>query len=224
MLSLLMIIGIIGYFTIPTVAGWIIQAGGMGSYNRSINNTAMQLSSGAASVAGGVAETEIQQIKKEYIFDRIKESIDIFGNQPERFGTILMSAVAVLVMLVSKALQKARELSAKRYDTEQIQPQMPVQESVRQPAEKETQTKPKIPPKPVMSAEAAAYPKLFKIYHKVHSAYANYQEEVAKWKNAYREKADSKQKFIQERLQNYQKEIAGQQTERNIKGKDRGER
>ena len=27
MLSLLMIIGIIGYFTIPTVAGWIIQAG-----------------------------------------------------------------------------------------------------------------------------------------------------------------------------------------------------
>ena len=27
-------IGIIGYFTIPTVAGWIIQAGGMGGYGR----------------------------------------------------------------------------------------------------------------------------------------------------------------------------------------------
>ena len=27
-----LIIGIIGYFTIPTVAGWIIQAGGAGSY------------------------------------------------------------------------------------------------------------------------------------------------------------------------------------------------
>lgn len=38
------------------------------------------------------------------------------------------------------------------------------QESVPQPPEKETQTKPKIPPKPVMPAEAAAYPKLFKIY------------------------------------------------------------
>ena len=37
-----MIIGIIGYFTIPTVAGWIIQAGGMGSYNRNVNNAAMQ--------------------------------------------------------------------------------------------------------------------------------------------------------------------------------------
>ena len=61
-------------------------------------------------------------------------------------------------------LQKARELSAKLFDTEQIQPQMPVQEPVRQPSEKEAQTKPKIPPKPIMSAEATAYPKLFKIY------------------------------------------------------------
>lgn len=30
-------IGIIGYFTIPTVAGWIIQAGGMGGYGRNVN-------------------------------------------------------------------------------------------------------------------------------------------------------------------------------------------
>ncbi len=111
-------------------------------------------------IVSGVAETEIQQIKKEYLSDRIKESIDVFGNQPERFGTIIMSAVAVLAMLISKMLQKARELSTKFFDAEQ----MPVQEPVRQPPEKETQTKPKIPPKPVMPAEAAAYTKLFKIY------------------------------------------------------------
>lgn len=30
-------------------------------------------------IVSGVAETEIQQIKKEYISDRIKESIDLFG-------------------------------------------------------------------------------------------------------------------------------------------------
>lgn len=53
--TIFMIIGIIGYFTIPTVAGWIIQAGGMGSYNRSINNTAMTGGSWAGSIAGGVA-------------------------------------------------------------------------------------------------------------------------------------------------------------------------
>ena len=57
-----------------------------------------------------MAETEIQQIKKEYISDRIKESIDLFGSQPERLGGILMSASAVLAMLISKVLQKAREV------------------------------------------------------------------------------------------------------------------
>jgi len=46
-----MIIGIIGYFTIPTVAGWIIQAGGMGNYGRNVSNTAVK----AGSIAGGVA-------------------------------------------------------------------------------------------------------------------------------------------------------------------------
>ena len=29
-----MIIGICGYFTVPSVASWIVQAGGFGSYNR----------------------------------------------------------------------------------------------------------------------------------------------------------------------------------------------
>ncbi len=46
-----MIIGIIGYFTIPTVAGWIIQAGGMGNYGKNVSSTAGK----AGSVAGGVA-------------------------------------------------------------------------------------------------------------------------------------------------------------------------
>ncbi len=32
--TIFMILGIIGYFTIPTVSNWIIQAGGMGNYNR----------------------------------------------------------------------------------------------------------------------------------------------------------------------------------------------
>lgn len=50
-----MIIGIIGYFTIPTVAGWIIQAGGMGSYGRSINSTAMSGGRIGGSIAGGLS-------------------------------------------------------------------------------------------------------------------------------------------------------------------------
>lgn len=49
------IIGIIGYFTIPTVSGWIIQAGGMGNYGRNVNQTAGKAGGFAGSVAGATA-------------------------------------------------------------------------------------------------------------------------------------------------------------------------
>ncbi|WP_410073405.1 conjugative transposon protein TraJ [Barnesiella intestinihominis] len=42
-----MIIGIVGYFTIPTVASWIVSAGGTSAYNRNVAR--------AGSVAGAVA-------------------------------------------------------------------------------------------------------------------------------------------------------------------------
>ncbi|MCX4299915.1 MAG: MobA/MobL family protein [Lachnospiraceae bacterium] len=120
-------------------------------------------------IVSGVSETEIQQIKKKYITDRIRESVDIFGSQPERLGSIIMTAVTVLALLISKVLDKARELSAKFFENEIVQP-------IAEPSEKKTakiisqtdklpkQETPKIPPKPVMSAEAAIYPKLLKIY------------------------------------------------------------
>lgn len=47
-----MLIGIIGYFTVPTVAGWIVQAGGGGNYNRNINRTATKTGGFAAGAAG----------------------------------------------------------------------------------------------------------------------------------------------------------------------------
>ena len=50
-----MLIGIIGYFTIPTVSGWIIQAGGMGNYGRNVNQTAGKAGGFAGSVAGATA-------------------------------------------------------------------------------------------------------------------------------------------------------------------------
>lgn len=47
-----MIIGIIGYFTIPTVANWIVQAGGGGTYYRNVTQTAAQTGSYAAGATG----------------------------------------------------------------------------------------------------------------------------------------------------------------------------
>jgi len=39
---IVMLIGIIGYFCVPTVAGWIIQAGGISNYGRNVNKTAVK--------------------------------------------------------------------------------------------------------------------------------------------------------------------------------------
>ncbi len=49
-----MIIGIVGYFTIPTVSGWIIQAGGMGNFGRNINQTAEKSANTTGAAVGSV--------------------------------------------------------------------------------------------------------------------------------------------------------------------------
>lgn len=50
-----MIIGIVGYFTIPTVTGWIIQAGGAGNFTRNVNQAAMKTGNIAGAGAGSAA-------------------------------------------------------------------------------------------------------------------------------------------------------------------------
>ena len=50
-----MIIGIVGYFTIPTVTGWIIQAGGAGNFMRNVNQTTKKLGNIAGAGTGSAA-------------------------------------------------------------------------------------------------------------------------------------------------------------------------
>ncbi|MDO5615660.1 MAG: conjugative transposon protein TraJ [Cruoricaptor ignavus] len=50
-----MIIGIVGYFTIPSVAGWVVQAGGMGNFGRNINQTAQKAGNIASAGTGAAA-------------------------------------------------------------------------------------------------------------------------------------------------------------------------
>ena len=50
-----MIIGIVGYFTIPTVANWIISAGGISGYNRNITSVATRAGGMAGAATGAVA-------------------------------------------------------------------------------------------------------------------------------------------------------------------------
>ena len=58
-----MIIGIIGYFTVPTVANWIIHAGGGAGMNRNINRAA----SVGGSIVGGVAGASVGNISGKLI-------------------------------------------------------------------------------------------------------------------------------------------------------------
>jgi conjugative transposon TraJ protein len=53
-----MLIGIVGYFTVPTVSNWIISAGGMGAYNRNLNASAAK-AGGLAGAATGAAAGNI---------------------------------------------------------------------------------------------------------------------------------------------------------------------
>lgn len=57
--TIFMIIGIVGYFTVPTVTGWIIQAGGAGNFMRNVNQTARKAgnvaSAGVGSATGNIS-------------------------------------------------------------------------------------------------------------------------------------------------------------------------
>lgn len=123
-------------------------------------------------IVSGVPEMEIQQIKQKYINNRRKESVSLFGDKPELLGSIIATAVAVLALLISKVRQKAMKLPEKIFHAETVNPikkQSGGKTTAGIPQAEETLTpkqapKPETPKKPLMSAEAAAYPKLSKIY------------------------------------------------------------
>ena len=54
-----MIIGIVGYFCIPTVSNWIVQAGGgAGNYGKNVNQTASK----AGSIVGGATGAAVGNV------------------------------------------------------------------------------------------------------------------------------------------------------------------
>jgi hypothetical protein len=59
-----MIIGIIGYFTVPSVSNWIISAGGMSGYNRAITSTAARAGGAAGAISGAISGNIAGQLKK----------------------------------------------------------------------------------------------------------------------------------------------------------------
>lgn len=165
-----------------------------------------------------MADTETRQIKKKYISDRIKESIDVFGSQPERLGTIIMGAVAVLVMLISKVLQKAREMSARLTKKSELQSKID--------RKNEEIDILKIGLSGIVRRYGYQNVQEFnRTFHKSYNAYVAYREQEAEWNRSYgtdRHKQDKES--VYERLKNQPKRTADYQQQRTVMCKDRGAR
>ena len=59
-----MLIGIVGYMTIPTVASWVISAGGVGNYNRNLQNAGTKASAAIGAGAGAISGNLIGRMRK----------------------------------------------------------------------------------------------------------------------------------------------------------------
>jgi len=61
-----MLIGIVGYFTVPSVANWIISAGGMGSLGKNVNSAAVKGGAIAGGLAGAAAGNITGRLKSSF--------------------------------------------------------------------------------------------------------------------------------------------------------------
>ncbi|MDR2948459.1 MAG: conjugative transposon protein TraJ [Prevotella sp.] len=78
-----LLIGIVGFFTIPTVAGWIIQAGGMGNYGKNVNQSTSKGASVAGAGAGAAGGNIVGRLKSSGSGGNSGNSGSSNGSQPQ---------------------------------------------------------------------------------------------------------------------------------------------
>ena len=276
-----------------------------------------------------VPEDKIRQIKKEFITDRIRNSIKAWGNCPELLANIIRGATNRLALLIHDILKAARELKnklfyealEKEYGSKAVIKADDTVEVVTTPAIEEIteheppvatitatvpetevveQPEPQIPPRPVMPPEVAAVPRLQKVkvtldkqnhlifqaerersqleielsdlkglarltkkkelesriaakneeirtlkaglsgivrqhgfatvqdfytaYYTAKRATEAYQQECAKWEEAYGEKATPKAKTMHEKIQRYKEKVDRQNASQPHRSRDKGAR
>ena len=64
-------------------------------------------------IVSGVSGTEVVELKKTEITDRVKESVEQNGKKPELFGEIVRAAVALLEKLIAKVMRKVMDFVEK---------------------------------------------------------------------------------------------------------------
>ena len=64
-------------------------------------------------IVSGVSETEVMELRKTEIADRVKKSVEQNGNKPELFRSIVRAAILLLECLIAKVMQKAMDFAEK---------------------------------------------------------------------------------------------------------------
>ena len=83
-----LIIGIIGYFTIPTVSNWIVQAGGgAGNYGKNVNQAASKTGSVVAGTAGRRWETLPAGLSNNNSIKHLQNGIQIIEKYRDQLPT-----------------------------------------------------------------------------------------------------------------------------------------
>jgi conjugative transposon TraJ protein len=84
-----MLIGIVGYFTIPTVSNWIISAGGMGAYNKNMQTAAAKTGAAAGAVSGAISGNISGKLVKSDSRESSSTRDSEGGNSPQgrNYGT-----------------------------------------------------------------------------------------------------------------------------------------
>lgn len=67
-------------------------------------------------IVSGVSETEVVELKKTEITEKVKESVEQNGNKPELFRAIVRAAILLLECLIIKAMQKVMDIAEKVID------------------------------------------------------------------------------------------------------------
>lgn len=67
-------------------------------------------------IVSGVSETEVVELKKTEITDKVKESVEQNGKKPELFGDIVRAVILLLEYLIIKAMQKVMDIAEKVID------------------------------------------------------------------------------------------------------------
>lgn len=197
-------------------------------------------------IVSGISEAEIQQIKKKYIADRIRETVQPITepnegrsteiiSQTDKTPKPMMSAEAAAYPKLLKIYKELKRQNGIIFDTERDHNELELgRDSLKGFAKltKKGELQNRIDRKNEeidilkigLSGIAKKYgyknvQDFYPVYHTVKNTYADYQDKAVKWEETYGTK--KKSDTIHERIKSYQKEIAEKQSGNITRGKDR---